>query len=195
MEGLGYTQSYASYEETMGIEYELPEIALKIPNSTGLTLLGVGVLLAAVSGTNPALALQVKTNGRCLNARTGPGTHYPAKLCVRNGATLLPVVKRSGSWLQLSSGRWVYGPWTTSGRGSGKATGGTALIRPGSRNAKVRSIQNQLIAKGYSVGPTGADGVYGYKTTHAVRRFQAKNGLLVDGIAGPKTLRALGLSI
>jgi cell wall-associated NlpC family hydrolase len=38
-----------------------------------------------------------------------------------------------------------------------------------------------------------ADGVYGPVTRAAVRNFQASKGLLVDGIAGPQTLGALGL--
>jgi len=38
-----------------------------------------------------------------------------------------------------------------------------------------------------------ADQVYGYETERAVRRFQRRNGLQRDGIAGPQTLSALGL--
>ena len=38
-----------------------------------------------------------------------------------------------------------------------------------------------------------ADGEYGPITRAAVRSFQASHGLLVDGIAGPQTLGALGL--
>ena len=35
------------------------------------------------------------------------------------------------------------------------------------------------------------DGIFGLKTYAAVRDFQSKNGLVVDGIVGPKTLTAL----
>jgi peptidoglycan hydrolase-like protein with peptidoglycan-binding domain len=39
-----------------------------------------------------------------------------------------------------------------------------------------------------------ADGVYGRKTRAAVRRFQRREGLTVDGVIGPRTLEALGIS-
>ncbi|MDB5097920.1 MAG: peptidoglycan-binding protein [Cyanobacteria bacterium RYN_339] len=37
------------------------------------------------------------------------------------------------------------------------------------------------------------DGIFGPQTNEGVRRFQRHHGLTVDGIAGPKTLAALGL--
>jgi peptidoglycan hydrolase-like protein with peptidoglycan-binding domain len=36
-------------------------------------------------------------------------------------------------------------------------------------------------------------GYYGSQTKAAVKRFQRANGLTVDGVAGPATLRALGI--
>ena len=53
-------------------------------------------------------------------------------------------------------------------------------------------LQTALQNAGYSVG--NIDGVYGARTDSAVRAFQAAAGLKVDGIVGPATLAALGLS-
>lgn len=58
-----------------------------------------------------------------------------------------------------------------------------------------RDIQQRLIALGYDVGPTGADGVPGRNTTKAIAKFQADKNLpiIYPGSVGPKTLAALGL--
>lgn len=74
--------------------------------------------------------------------------------------------------------------------GCGFATAGLSKI--GSRSEEVRSIQQALKNRGYDVG--GVDGIFGTKTQNAVIRFQRDNGLTPDGIAGPKTLRALGIT-
>jgi len=67
-----------------------------------------------------------------------------------------------------------------------------ALSYYGSRGQEVIDIQTRLKKWGYYKG--NVDGIYGYQTYQAVRQFQSKNGLKVDGIAGPQTLAALGLS-
>lgn len=67
-----------------------------------------------------------------------------------------------------------------------------AISRNGSRGDEVRAIQERLIEWGYLSG--SADGIFGPDTENAVRAFQKKNGLTVDGIAGPATLRAMGIS-
>ncbi|NLV35520.1 MAG: spore cortex-lytic enzyme [Clostridiaceae bacterium] len=61
----------------------------------------------------------------------------------------------------------------------------------GSSGEEVYKIQSRLLSWGYYNGDV--DGQYGYLTYSAVKNFQAKNGLVVDGIAGPQTLEALGL--
>ena len=66
-----------------------------------------------------------------------------------------------------------------------------ALSKYGSRGDEVRQIQTKLKRWGYYNG--NIDGIYGSQTQEAVRYFQRKNGLTVDGIAGPATLKAMGI--
>ncbi len=67
-----------------------------------------------------------------------------------------------------------------------------ATYRQGSSGATVKTIQRKLKNWGYYTG--SVDGIFGAKTTAAVKYFQRKNGLTVDGIVGAKTLKALGIS-
>lgn len=57
---------------------------------------------------------------------------------------------------------------------------------------RIRQIQNALIARGYSVGPAGADNVFGEDTKVALRKFQADNNL-PQGNLNMETLNALGV--
>lgn len=66
-----------------------------------------------------------------------------------------------------------------------------ALSKYGSRGEEVRTIQTKLKRWGYYKG--NVDGIYGSQTLEAVKYFQRKNGLKVDGIAGTNTLRAMGI--
>ena len=66
-----------------------------------------------------------------------------------------------------------------------------ALSKYGSRGQEVRTIQTKLKRWGYYNG--NVDGIYGSGTLAAVKRFQKKNGLAVDGIAGKRTLEAMGI--
>lgn len=66
-----------------------------------------------------------------------------------------------------------------------------ALSKYGSRGSEVTQIQTKLKRWGYYTG--SIDGIYGTQTQKAVRYFQSKNGLTVDGIAGKNTLAAMGI--
>ena len=66
-----------------------------------------------------------------------------------------------------------------------------ALSKYGSRGDEVRQIQEKLKRWGYYNG--NVDGIFGSQTLEAVKYFQRKNGLTVDGIAGPTTLKAMGI--
>ena len=67
-----------------------------------------------------------------------------------------------------------------------------ATYRQGSTGEQVRTIQTKLKNWGYYDGTV--DGIFGSRTAEAVRYFQRKNGLTADGIVGPATLKALGMS-
>ncbi len=66
-----------------------------------------------------------------------------------------------------------------------------ALSKYGSRGNEVRQLQTKLRSWGYYNG--NVDGIFGSQTLEAVKYFQRKNGLTVDGIAGPATLKAMGI--
>lgn len=55
-----------------------------------------------------------------------------------------------------------------------------------------KQIQQKLKDLGYYFG--SVDGIYGNATRSAVVAFQKANGLTADGVAGPKTIAALGLN-
>ena len=67
-----------------------------------------------------------------------------------------------------------------------------ALSKYGSRGTEVRTIQEKLKRWGYYSG--SVDGIYGSQTVSAVKSFQKKNRLTVDGIAGTQTLKAMGIT-
>ncbi len=68
----------------------------------------------------------------------------------------------------------------------------SALSKIGSRSEEVREIQTRLKNWGYYNGKV--DGIFGTQTKNAVISFQKANGLTPDGIAGKKTLEAMGIN-
>lgn len=65
------------------------------------------------------------------------------------------------------------------------------LSKVGSQGAEVKQVQTKLRDLGYYKG--SIDSVFGSKTKSALISFQRAKGLTADGIAGPKTLKALGI--
>ncbi|MFZ9628593.1 MAG: M23 family metallopeptidase, partial [Ilumatobacteraceae bacterium] len=85
----------------------------------------------------------------------------------------------------------VVGPDTAAALGL--TDWGVIELRRGSTGSPVAHVQGVLMAAGIDlVG--GADGVFGRYTEAAVRRFQTDHGLAADGVVGPDTAAALGLT-
>ena len=62
-------------------------------------------------------------------------------------------------------------------------------LRKGSKNSNVKELQTRLRELGYYTGIV--DGDYGNMTEEAVKKFQKKQGLAVDGWVGPVTCKKL----
>ncbi|MCP3711418.1 peptidoglycan-binding protein [Paraburkholderia sp. CNPSo 3274] len=65
-------------------------------------------------------------------------------------------------------------------------------LKQGDNNDDVKTLQQALATRGFS--PGAIDGMFGQGTVAAVMAFQKSEGLLPDGIAGPRTLSALSLA-
>lgn len=74
-----------------------------------------------------------------------------------------------------------------------EVTAEAQLIRQGSTGSTVREIQTRLKTWGYYTG--SVDGIFGPLTESAVRFFQRKHGLAVDGIVGKQTAAAIGVPL
>lgn len=68
-----------------------------------------------------------------------------------------------------------------------------ANVSIGSSGSDVANIQTKLKKWGYYNG--SADGNYGTQTRNAVIAFQKKNNITADGIVGPQTAQALGVTL
>lgn len=66
-----------------------------------------------------------------------------------------------------------------------------STIQKGSQGNLVKIAQEKLIAKGYSCGPDGVDGIFGNDTLNAVKQLQKDARIAVDGVVGKDTWAVL----
>ena len=105
-----------------------------------------------------------------------------------------------GSWKEWGQCPWIeysaeHTPISTPQSGTDKKTEDKAVIiklnvlKKGSSGNQVRTAQRLLKSFGISVDNKSLtiDGVFGANTETAVKKYQAKNGLVSDGIIGEKT--------
>ena len=65
------------------------------------------------------------------------------------------------------------------------------VLRKGDKGNTVKALQILLAGNGCSCGASGADGDFGPATLSALKKYQEKKNLVVDGICGPATWAAL----
>lgn len=124
--------------------------------------------------------------GNDVNLRTGPST-ATARLTYLYRGDSVRVTGESGNWYAVTYGDlsgYVYKTYVS--LQSTPSSGSTTLLRSGSRGSAVKQLQERLILLGYL--NDRADGIFGRLTDAAVRQYQRRNGLAVDGIAGKNTL-------
>ncbi|HET6872716.1 MAG TPA: peptidoglycan-binding protein [Sporolactobacillaceae bacterium] len=89
----------------------------------------------------------------------------------------------------------IAGPHTLGelfGTSASVRTTSTSTVSHSTASHSVKSLQTRLRSLGYY--HDSIDGINGPHTHSAVRAFQSRNGLAVDGIAGPRTWAKLGSS-
>ncbi|NJM69651.1 MAG: peptidoglycan-binding protein [Scytonema sp. RU_4_4] len=201
MEYLAYSLMDSAYAEaTKDTEFSVPEFQVKFNWNRGfksawLTFASIGALLAILAQAQTATAAYygpgsnyyVRTNGSHLVVRKGPSSSYAPVTSYRNGSRLPRIVGYRNGFAKLSNGYYVAANWISNkpgkGYNPGPGVGGLYTLREGSQGSAVARLQKTL-----GITPTG---YYGSVTANAVRNYQANNGLLVDGVAGPQTLSSL----
>jgi hypothetical protein len=95
---------------------------------------------------------------------------------------------REVSWLAPERRLWLAPEERTAPRAPGP--------RPDRRSLETwQERQAALVGLGFDVGPAGVDGIFGYHTKSAVRAFQRRLGIVVDGVWGAQTEGALRLEL
>ena len=132
------------------------------------------------SGTRTAVRNFQKATGLSVDGVAGPKT-------ISKLETLSGIDIDGGSSSDTGADSGNSGSTETTGKG---LFGGVyTTLQYGSTGARVKTLQQALMALGYNIG--SANGTFGSATYSAVREFQRSEKLSVDGKAGKKTLTRL----
>lgn len=107
-----------------------------------------------------------------------------AKFDAATKAAVQAFEKKHGMRADGVAGMWLWAKLGGAGVGSGPR------LAQGSRGEQVEVLQRKLAAQRLYKGPI--DGDFGPITAAALKAFEKKRGLLVDGVAGKGVWRALG---
>ena len=127
---------------------------------------------------------QIATMGRTGNTPRQGDTHLHFEM-LRDGRKVDPMPYLRGLAVEQSAPR----------QSSPANVLADGVLRQNERGADVQGLQaslNRLQMTDATGQSLREDGNFGQRTREAVERFQRENGLKVDGIAGPRTLEAIG---
>ena len=171
-----------------------------------------GLILTVILCLIPlmALAWTGKVTASSLNMRKSNTTDSKVVKSLRKGTTV-EVLSSKGGWYRVeyrgytgyvakkyitkvSSSSKDSGSSSSSSKSSSSKSSAKAgdPCSPGDSGAAVKWVQKKLKSLGYLSG--SADGDYGGGTKSAVKAFQRRNGLTVNGIANKKTVSKLASS-
>ena len=198
METLAYVHLTASSESLESAQLRCFEQLnwKKLPSSAWIHLGAIAISLAVLGiASSSALALQTGNHGSqvtTLQQKLTATGFYKGQITGFYGPTTQEAVRRfqQAQGLPIDG---IAGPNTLSalyGTSGSSSLPIDILLRRGSRGTPVTQLQTTLKAQGLYQGPV--TGYYGGLTEEAVRKFQQAQGLSVDGMAGSKTLSALG---
>ena len=128
--------------------------------------------------------LKVKTGDK---VKQGQVLGYMGATGNVTGAHLHFGIKVNGNWIDPEP--YINADYPSKKKGANTVTIKLPVLKKGSKEASVKSLQQLLNAKGYSCG--AADGSFGSKTENALKKYQKATKLTVDGSCGAKTWTAL----
>ena len=175
-----------------------------MPNTWKRTVVFITIMLTLL--LLPALAVAAQQTGaitgNMVNLRSGPALSY-ARVAYLYKGDAVTVTGEENGWYAVTTeqgGGYVYSQYVALDGASGAPTdeapasgSGSSLLSLGSTGDKVKQLQGNLIMLGYL--NDRADGIFGKNTEAAVRRYQSKNGLSADGVAGSATTSRVGKEV
>ncbi|MFG1420296.1 peptidoglycan-binding domain-containing protein [Roseixanthobacter liquoris] len=186
--GAGTTRSLSEADPYSGYWYaEARKAGTAISRQEALKIPGAALIRAPGPGKTGHVAFAMGDNDRTLEARGaayGVGIFDRAATRPWSIGWLLPGV-------EYETGETLPDAVATPAAATLPA-GYLWLRRPFFKGAVVVALQRALARNGVDPGPI--DGAFGPLTSAAVLSFQVMKGLEVDGVVGPNTAKALGLS-
>lgn len=138
-----------------------------------------------------AIAYIAPPPGYNVNIRSGPGVQYAAVNTLARGTAITITGRYQNGWAQLIDGSWVAGNLIRIARPVDRPQPPPESLREGSQSPMVIEVELRLADLGYVTDDFIADTYYGSDTAQAIRNFQQRNRLPIDGVVDQRTREVL----